>query len=547
MIKRFKNLENTFTISKAATIVGVLTLLAKLVAIVRDPLFASKFGGKNIFILDIYNSAFRIPDFITNLLILGTLSVAFIPVFVDISLQDKARANRIANTVLNAMSLGMIAICAVIYALATPLTKWLVPGFSGYELEATIRLTRLFLLSPIIFGASNVFTSILYANKKFLMASVAPLLYNVGILFGLLVLYPRYGLMGLGYGVIAGACCHLLVQIPESVSHGFSWQPVLDFKDAAFRKIVTLFVPKIIVIDIGSFSLIVATIIGSLLPAGTISIFNFANNLVAAPVGIFALSISIASFPSLSELFAKKQEENFLSVLVKTMVQILFFMIPFSILLLLLRAQLVRLYLGHGNFTWTDTILTFSTLGVMTFSLFSQSLSPLLTRAFYARQNTVIPVIVNLASMALNIITAYWFSSAYHLGVVGLGLSFSITSIFNCFALMIILHLRLLKDAGQEFTETIVAEEKMFSFYVVKILIASLVMGILSYLTLYAIAPVVNTRTNLGLFLQAGASGTVGLISFMICAVYLRIPQALRIMKLVRERLKFAKILNLKP
>ena len=222
MFNKLKNLEQNFTVSKAAIIVGFFTLLSKLVGLVRDPLLAGKIGVGNT--LDIYYAAFRIPDFVFNLLVLGTLSVALIPVFTEWILKDKNKANRISSSVLNVSVSGMAVICLILLIFSAPLTKVLVPGFSGDKLARTIQLMRLFLLSPIIFTASNVFTSYLTASKKFLILSIAPIMYNLGIIFGLFFFYPHFGLMGLGYGVILGALCHMLVQIPEAVRFGWRFK-----------------------------------------------------------------------------------------------------------------------------------------------------------------------------------------------------------------------------------------------------------------------------------------------------------------------------------
>ncbi len=336
MFERIKNLEQNFSVSKAAVIVGFFTLLSKLVGLVRDPLLTSKIGVGNT--LDTYYAAFRIPDFIFNLLILGTLSVALIPVFTEWLIKDKTKAYRIANSVLNFSVGSMGLICIILFFLAGPLAEFLVPGFSGEKLQHTIQLMRLFLLSPIIFTASNIFTSILSSYKKFLVLSLAPILYNLGIIFGLFVFYPHFGLMGLGFGVIMGALMHLLVQIPEAIRFGWRWQAVIDFKEPVLKKIGKLFLPRIIGMDISQISLIIGTTVGSILAAGSVTLFNLANNLQAAPLGVFALSISAASFPLLSEHYATGDHKAFTKTLADNVTMVLFFIIPIAILMVIFRA-----------------------------------------------------------------------------------------------------------------------------------------------------------------------------------------------------------------
>ena len=441
-MNRLKNLENNFTSTKATIIVGVLTLVSRLVGLVRDRLFASHFGAGDT--LDAYYAAFRIPDLIFNLLVLGTLSVAFIPVFTSLLIKDRDRAIKNANTVLNFSFSCMAVFCLVLLVFSKPLTRALVPGFSGEKFANTLLLTRIFLLSPIIFTISNVFSSVLNASKRFFMVGFAPVLYNLGIIFGLLVLYPKFGILGLGLGVLLGALLHMLSQIPEILSLGFYWRPVLDLRDEAVRKIGKLFLPRIIGVDNSQVSLLIGSIVGSVLASGSIAVFTLANNLQAVPVGIFAISSAVAIFPVLSEQFAKQEYDNFLKSFRETIIQILFYIIPISILLLLLRAHVVRLAFGAGKFDWNDTRATFQVLGIFSVSLFTQSLSPLFSRAFYAQHNTKTPVFINLGAMALNAFLAYYLG--LRLGVSGVAWGFTISSILNALALFIALRHTLSKN-----------------------------------------------------------------------------------------------------
>ncbi len=522
MIQKLAQLEAKFSLSKAAIIVGFFALFSRIIGLVRDRMFAGAFGAGDT--LDIYYAAFRIPDFVFNLLILGTLSVAFIPVFTELLLTDKNRAYKNANTILNFSLLIMGAVSLILILLVEPLTKALVPGFSGEKLESTIKLTRLFLLSPVIFTLSNVFTSILNAHKKFLIVGLAPILYNLGIIFGLLYLYPRYGLIGLGYGVIIGAFLHLLVQIPEAMRNGYRWMPTFDLKDKALRKIGKLFIPRIFGLDNSQISLIIGSIVGSILASGSITVYNLANNLQTVPLGVFAISIAIAAFPVMSEYYAKKDEPAFLKTLGDSMVQILFFMIPISILMLIFRAHIVRLAFGSGNFGWQDTILTFNTLGIFSFSLFSQSLTPLLARAFYSRQNTVIPVTVNILTMALNAALAFIFGKIY--GITGVAAAFSIASVLNAIILFFLIRMKLAKSMEEPKKQNLALfDDKLFKS-LLKITGASIVMGAVGYSLLYAIEPFINTHTGPGLLIQSGIAVLCACVVYLMMSSYFGLSQA---------------------
>jgi putative peptidoglycan lipid II flippase len=522
MLNKLLLFEQKFSISKAATIVGVFAMLSKLVALIRDPLFASTFGGNKIYILDIYNAAFRVPDFIFNIFILGTLSVAFIPVFVELLTKDAKRAAALANTIITLTMSVMGGIFFLLFLFARPITAKLVPGFSADMLKETVGLTRLIILSQIIFTLSNICSNVLYSYKRFVMAGIAPILYNVGIILGIIWLYPRFGIIGLGYGVLAGAMMHLLIQLPEMFRSAFYIKPQWQIHDPAIKKFLKLYIPRIFAIDLSVFSLLVGTFIASNLQSGSIAIFTLSMNLLSIPVSIIALSLATAVFPALSEAYAENNEQEYLSLLKKTLVQIFYFMIPATLLMLVFRAQGVRLYLGHGNFTWENTILTFNTFGVLAFCVLGQSLTPLLARAFYSRQNTKTPVVVNLLSLALNAMLAFVLGKSF--GILGIAAAFAVASLFNAFILFILLRSRLHKtnlepEALRQF------DSELFTV-IGKIMLASMAMGSISYGGLYLFEPYVNTHTNLGLLIQSGGAGIAGLVVFFVASSLLNLRES---------------------
>ncbi|MDR3642970.1 MAG: murein biosynthesis integral membrane protein MurJ [Candidatus Doudnabacteria bacterium] len=524
MLNKIKNLENEFTVGKAAFIIGVFTLLSKLVALFRDPLILSRIGVGDT--TDIYFSAFRIPDFIFQLLVLGTLSVAFIPVFTEWLITDKDKAYRVANSILNAALLGMGLVCVILLIFSAPLTKLLVPGFSGEKLIRTIQLTRLFLLSPLIFTASSVFTSILSSYKKFLMLSLAPILYNLGIIAGLFFLYPRFGLTGLGIGVIVGAFLHMSVQIPEVLRYGFRWQGVLDWRDASVRKIAKLFLPRVIGLDISQVSLIIGTTVGSILAAGSVTIFNAANNLQTVPLGVFALSVSQASFPLLSEYFAKGDQKAFLQTLSDNIIQVMFFIVPVAILMIMFRWYLVQIIYGHGKFTDADIVSLALTFGIMTVGLFGQSLSPLFSRSFYAMHNTIIPVAVNVSSIILNAGLTYFLGR--HYGLPGIATAFAFICVYDSVLMAIFLRLHLSKGQvpfGP--TDSLVASSML------KILLASAGMAVIGWVMIYLINIVGSPVGFVDTLVKSGIAVLISAITFVTLANYLKLNQAKQLLAIL--------------
>ncbi len=522
MFNKLKSFESNFTITRAAFIVGFFALLSKLIALVREPLFASTFGGPKIYIWDIYNAAFRLPDFIMNVFILGTLSVVLIPVFVELLVEDKKRAQDFANTIATLAMLTIGGSLVLLYILAYPVTKALVPGFDISQLQQTVSLTRIIILAQIIFILSNICSNLLYSYKRFIMAGVAPVLYNLGIISGVLFFYPAFGIEGLGYGVLLGAAAHLLIQLPELRRCSFRLRPAWNIHDKAMLKFCKLYVPRIFAVDLSVFALLVSTYIASKFKTGSIAIFTLALNVTSMPVSIVALSLATAIFPALSEAYAQGQEEKFLSMLKKTLVQVFYFMVPVTLLMLVFRAQGVRLYVGHGNFTWENTILTFSILGILAFALISQSVIPILARAFYSRQNTIIPLGVNLTSLFVFVLLAFMLQN--HFGIYGVAAAFAIASIFNALVLFIILRLKLYQEITDK-SKLVQFDEGLF-LTSVKIVVASIAMAVVSYGGLYLFEPLVNTHTTIGLLVQVTGAGIFGLIVFFTVSSLLQLKES---------------------
>ena len=507
------------SIVKAAGLIAFFTLASRLVGLLRDRLFAAYFGPSEI--LDAYYAAFRLPDLIFNLLILGTLSAAFIPVFTEYFVKDEKEANTVANTILNVSFLAMALLCGILYLMVPQLTHLLAPGFEGEQFDNTVAFTKIFLLSPIIFTISNVFTSMLQSLKRFLLVSIAPIIYNLGIIFGIIFLYPRFGITGLAWGVILGAAGHMLIQIPGIIKAGFSFKPIVDLKHPALKKFTSLFLPRIIGVESSQVSLLIASIIGSTLITGSITIFNFANNLQAVAVGVFGLSFAIAAFPTLAEQFSQKDEQKFAESLGNTTVHILFFVIPISVLIILLRNQVVNVLFLTGKFDIEAANMTANTLGVFALSIFSQSLAPLYARAFYARHNTITPVLASLTALALNAVGSYYLGQRF--GVIGLVLGFSIASIAQVFLLLFLLKTRMrLHHFGRS--------KSIFA-----IIFSSAIMGLVVFTALGIVDSFYTADTTLSALIEGGIGGILGVLIYIAATAYFKLPESKQILTVVKR------------
>jgi len=508
MIKFIKNILSKSAISRGAFILGIASFLSRLLGLVRDRLFASTFGAGDM--LDAYYVAFRIPDFIFNLLILGALSSAFVPVFVKYLSKDKKNeAWEIANSLLNILFLATIVICGLLFIFMNYLVLIVAPGFDQEKKELVILLTRIMLVSPILFGISNIFSCILNSFKSFFTYSLAPILYNLGIIFGVVFLVPEYKILGLAYGVAIGALLHGLIQLPQVLKLGYKWKPSFNISHKGVKEIGKLMIPRSIALAFNQINLWVVTVIASTIASGSVAVYNLANNLQSFPIGIFGVSFSIAAFPCLAEAVARKDAKLFQEQFSKTFLKILFFVLPVSILMLLERAQIVRLILGAGHFDWNDTYLTAQALGLFSISIFAQALIPLLARTFYSLSDTKTPVITSIISMSVNIIASLILVN--YMGVLGLALAFSVASFLNVILLLIFLKI---KVGG--------LDEKDIFREGIKIAIATLGLLIVAYGMLQILANQVDMQTYLGVFLQALGAFIAGLIVYLIVGLILK-------------------------
>jgi putative peptidoglycan lipid II flippase len=499
---KFKNSSPSSSVASAAFVIAAAGILSRVLGLLRDRILASHFGAGDT--LDVYYAAFRVPDLIYNLLILGALSAAFIPVFTSLIAKDEENeAWELVNVFLTTALLFLIVLAAILAIFAPYLMKAITPGFSEEKFHGVVTLTRIMFLSPIFLGISGIFGGILNSFKRFLIYSLAPIMYNLGIIFGALFLVKPFGIAGLAWGVVIGAFLHMAIQYPNVKMIGLKYFPHLNFKNRNFRKVVTLMIPRTLGLAVTQINLLVVTIIASTLAAGSLSIFNFANNLQSFPIGIFAIPFALAVFPILSHHAARDERGIFIQNFSKTFRQILFFIIPASILILVLRAQIVRIVLGAGNFDWQDTILTFQALGIFAVSLFAQSTIPLLARSFYALHNTRVPFLTGIISEVFNLATALILSRYW--GVLGLVWALSLSSIVNMFLLTFILRKKL-DDL----------DDKKIVSVVFKISVSALAAGLIAQVAKYLVSPHVNLDTFLGVFWQMLFAGTLGLAAYFI-------------------------------
>lgn len=496
-------------------IIGAAAFASRLLGVLRDRILAGEFGAGAM--LDQYYAAFRVPDLVYNLLVLGALSAGFIPVFVRYR-QQAGQANRLANSVLQSVVLGVGLVSIILALVAEPLVKLITPGFDAEALATTVRLSRIMFLSPLLLGISAVWGGILQSQKRFFAFSLSPIFYNIGIMIGALFFVPQWGSDGLAWGVVLGAGLHMLVQLPAVRQTGWRYRPVLAWRHSGLREIWLLMIPRTFSLAANQLNVMVMNGIASTLVVGSIAAWQLANNLQSFPLGIFGVSFAIAAFPALSAHWADHDRSGFITSFSRTARQILFFTVPLSALFIILRAQITRAALGAGQFDWADTIRTADTLALFCVSLFAQSLIPLAARGLYALHNTLTPLWIGVVAMLTNVSLA-WYLVGQHItigtleinGVAGLALAFSLSSILQLGLLWMALHFAL---GG--------LDERRMLCATAKISLATVVLGVVTQWLKYAVEPATGTDTFIGIFSQGLIAGVGGLIAFVAVSWLLR-------------------------
>ena len=400
-------------IHHAAFWLAFFSIVSGLLGLFRDRFLAGMFGASRT--LDIYYASFRVPDFLYTLLLFFTASTAIIPLFLERNAKDKRAAENFFGTLLLFFTVIMV-VCGIAAFIGMPhLSRLLLPGFSEADVTTSTTLARILLLSPLLLGISNIFSGVAQSFRRFFVYALSPVLYNIGIIFGVLVFLPIGGLRGLSWGVALGAFMHMVVQLVAIVGMGvrpryehISWVDI--------KKVVLLSFPRTLGLATTQIAALILTGIASTLHKGSIAIFTLASNLENLPITMVGLSYSVAAFPSLTSFSLANARDHFEEHFSAAFKHILFWTVPFSALLLVLRAQIVRVVLGSGAFSWEDTRLTAASLFLLCLAIVFQSLFMLLVRAFYAEGQSWRPLCINVVSTLISVGSVLWLVQIFSTG-----------------------------------------------------------------------------------------------------------------------------------
>lgn len=456
-------------ILSAAAVITIAGFVSSILGLVRNRILLTYFFEDPLLRqqLDAYWVAFRLPELIFQLLVIGALSAAFIPVFGKYIDKDKEEAYRVASSVMNLLLIVFVIIGVIIFIFAEQFNSGITStNFSHEQVVLAANLTRIMLVAQFFFAISNFLTSIIQSQHRFLIPALSPLAYNIGIIGGIITLAPKLGIFAPAIGVVFGAFLHLAFQLPLAKRLGFKYYPTINVSHQGVKTIVKLMPPRTLTIAVNQIELFASVYLATALSAGSLTIFNIAQQLMNAPIRIFSVPIGQASLPFLSKETEKDNLDEFRLTLTASLHQILFLALPASVLLLVLRIPLVRLVYGAKEFPWSATLLTGKTVAVLSLSIFAQSAIHLMTRAFYALHNTKTPFILALIAVAVNIGLAVTGIFILGSGVVGLALAITIATILQALMLFLVLRRRINLSLVH------------FSRPVIKMLIATAITGI---------------------------------------------------------------------
>ncbi len=426
-------------ILSAAVILATATLASRILGLIRDRTLAQFFSEGEI---GIYFAAFRLPDSLFEILILGTLSAAFIPTFVSyISKKKDEEAWKVASTVMNLALLFFLFLAIIVFLLAHPFSYLIAPGFSESEIRLMASLTRILLITQGLFVLSLFLTGVLKSFQRFLVPAVAPLFYNLGIIISIILFAGRLGIYAPVWGAVFGAVVYFVIHLPLAFHLGFRFSRSFDIFHPGVRKVFVLAAPR--TVEIGFWQLLKASdlFFSSLISTASYGYLTFASHLALIPVSLFGVSLADAALPTLS--YEQKDLARFRKTFLTTFRQIIFLVTFFAVALIVLRIPLVRLAFGTARFTWDSTVLTGYTLSAFGVGIVSQAISSIVVRAFYALSDTFTPVKVGVGTILVNIIFSAFFVLILKTPVWGVALAFALANILQMVALTCLFALRI--------------------------------------------------------------------------------------------------------
>lgn len=506
------------TILSAALIITFANILSSVAGLVRERLLISYFFDtlESRQALEAFQIAFQLPDTLFQLMVLGAVTASFIPIFSQLRKKSEQEAYAMSNVVMSWILLGFIIASSLLFLFSYPLNAWRTGHqFTAQQLQIASQLTRLFLVAQLFFAFSNFLSGMLQAQRRFVIPALAPIIYNLGIILGVIFLTASFGIYAAGIGVLIGAICHMLIQLPFAYRLGFRFRPSLNWRLPGVMKLFKLMPPRIAtyaVNEVQTLSLaFFATTMGNL----SFLMIRLAMRLMILPIRLFGVPIGQASLAFLAAETSEADLARFRSLLIQSLNQVSFVTLPAAILLLILRVPVVRLVFGSSNLPWENTVATGKVLAILALSISAQALVQILVRAFHALNDTKTPFYVTIITIIVYLLGCSFFVFLTPYGFLGIAFMITLTAFLEFGTSLILLHGKIGSLLGREFYRP-----------QLKMLTATFLMAIFLYLPFRVLDELIfETSRTIELLALTLVTSTIGMLAYLFFASLLEIHE----------------------
>lgn len=530
------------SVLSAAFVIMSMVFASQILGFVSKRIMLEFFNPKEY---AMFLAAFRLPDFLFEILALGIFSSAFIPIVSKSLKSDPAKAWRISSSVVNFGLLIFVPIAILFVFFSSDIYHVIAPGFTNDQTETIASVARLLFLAQGVFIISYVITGVLEASRMFLVAAVAPVFYNIGIIFGTLVFSNSLGIFGPTIGVLIGASLHLLVQYPFAHKLGFRFSRKVELTDE-IKEVGKLAAPRVFELSCLQLLKTSELFFASLVSVSAYTYLSLASALAAFPVTLLGLSLAKAALPTLSREYDHPHEFN--KTLMTTLNQMMFFVIPVSMVLIVLRVPLVRLLFGTDNYDWAATVQTGLVLSAFAVGIPAQAAISLLSRAFYARGDTKTPVAFAVSDVLATILLQAIFVFVFNFPVWSLAWASTASGMVQAAALYIVLTIKVhrfrlfsLASVGKSILASIVSGFVIYTL--LKTFDRSVWLKQISFIPQIDILRnlnfetfVLDTRYTPQLIALTAISSLAGLFIYIVLLWAMRSQELSAIMRIIRKR-----------
>lgn len=515
--------DNGKRVAKAALLLMITIIISRILGYGREVALYSIFGQN--YITDAYRAAFSIPDFIYLMLVGGGLSSAFIPVFSGLIATGREEEGwKSASIVFNYVIIFLFLLIAVAYFFTDTLINLLAPGLPPTYAGLAVRLTHIMFIQTFFMALNGLAMGVLNSHNRFAAPAIGSLVYNLVIILIGMLFFKQFGIAAFSYGVVIGAILNFVVQIPALKKVGMKYYFSFNFHNEGFRQIMVLLIPVMVGLGVVQINLFVTQNLSSNIGPGMIGALNLAQKLMNLPLGIFAVSIGTAVFPTMTILMAKGELEPFKRTTSLGIRAIFLVTIPASLGLMAVGEPVLKLLFQQGKFTASMVSATGQALTYYCVGLFAYAALNVLNRSFYALKDTLTPVIAAVITIGLNIFIS--INLVGPMGHRGLALAYSLAGIFNLLFLLVVLRIKIGK----------IGVSRMSSSFIVS-LAASVVMFLVVRFTIDQLLGILTWHDKINLLVSVGASITLGVGVYAIIVSMFKLEEFQMVMQMVRKKL----------